>query len=63
MCVVRMFNKNGFIVWLPVVRVLYLMTQKGPTTPFFLTWSSSYIGMCLSIHYILFTAETETGLQ
>lgn len=67
-----MFNKNGFIVWLPVVRILYLMTQKGPTIPycgfvvfFFFLNVDFYSHRLVSVHtqYLLFTTQIETGLQ
>lgn len=45
-------HKPKQLMWLPVLRVLYLVTQKGPATAFSLTWSSIHIGRSLSIHSI-----------
>lgn len=39
-------------MWLPVLRVLCVVTQKGPATALSLTWSSVHMGRSLSIHTI-----------
>lgn len=52
----NVFNKNGFIVWSPVVKVLSHDTEGPYNSLFFcLTWSSAHIGRCLSRHSIYYS--------